>query len=137
MALTGLKIKPSPAHLITTARAYFQTLKGLCLLHWTELGKADGAALVGILREKWDTDLKAANGTAAQAQRKALAQGVELANLQDAHYKTRVQLRLVNKERDELKALLLWAAPLEHDRWLRAKKVLATDNPQTHETHGD
>ena len=121
--------------------AYFDLLRGLCLKNWDELGKPNGAELVGILREKWDADLKAANGTAAKAQRKALAQGAELHALQAAHTRTLAELRRMNLERDALKELLGQVAPGVAKAWELVKQVeyrgRATDIPQTHETHGD
>ena len=167
--LTRCPLKPRTVETLAAIRAYINTLRGLCLKNWSELGKPDGTALVGVLREKWDADLKAANGTAAKAQRKVLAQGLELASLQAAQVRTNAQLRLVNEERDELKKILKECAPTIHAHWLRAKRLrrkdeapesdpwwcstcgaihaplahvreqrrLATDIPQTHETHGD
>lgn len=116
----GLTHKPN--YSLAGIRAYLDLLKGLCLKHWSELGLPDGAALVGLLREKWDTDLKAANGTAAKAQRKVLAQGKELADLQAAHMRLRGNLAKVQVERDELKGLLHIASPSMAAAWLEKKR---------------
>lgn len=111
---------------LTASRAYLDLLKGLCLLSWDELGKPNGAELVGVLREKWDADLKAVKGTAAKAQRKVLAQGAELAGLQAAHMRLRKTLTTVQEERDELKKILEECAPTIHAHWMRAKRLLRT-----------
>jgi hypothetical protein len=124
---------------LSATRAYLDLLKGLVLERWDELGKPEGVLLVGVLREKWDADLKAAKGTAADAQRKVLAQGKDLHALHAAHTRLRSNLTKVQEERDELKAIMAEIAPATHAHWLRAKKraARATDIPQAHETHGD
>lgn len=125
---------------LTAARAYLDLLKGLCLIQWDALGKPEGVLLVGVLRERWDQELKAARGSASTSMRKAVAQGAELDALQKAHVKVVRQLRLVNTERDELKVLLRMVAPFAWEAWIEEKKrerTIATDIPQPHATNGD
>jgi len=117
-----------------------------------ELKPSEESELVRILKEPLEAELKAIKGTAAKAQRKALAQGKELADLQAAHTRTLAELRRMNLERDALRALLGHVAPgvakawamvkqaEQHQRWFRPEPQggkAFTDIPQTHETHGD
>ncbi len=152
-----LDLSRRPHYSLAAVRAYFDLLKGLVLKRWDELGKPEGVMLVGLLREKWDADMKAANGTAAKAQRKVLAQGKKLADLQAAHIRTLAELRRMNLERDALKELLGQVAPGVAKAWALVKQVeergrppapqtlfggnkgrgAFDDIPQTHETHGD
>lgn len=117
-----IDLRRRPHYSLAAARAYLDLLKGLVLKNWSEIGKPDGAALVGILREKWDADLKAARGTASAEAKKAQGQAEALRLLNAAHEKTARQLRLVNRERDELKVLLTMVAPYAWEAWLAEKR---------------